>query len=76
MKIHREEALEHARSASQVWVAKGRKLLKFDLENQVSDEDLAKAILGRSGTLRAPAFRAGNIFVVGYHLEGYTEIFG
>jgi len=33
-------------------------------------------MLGRSGTLRAPAFHAGDIFVVGFHAEGYQEIFG
>jgi hypothetical protein len=33
-------------------------------------------ILGRSGTLRAPAMRVDDVFVVGFHAEGYTEIFG
>ncbi len=76
MKIHQEEALKHARAASHVWVSKGKKLLKFDLSTGTSDEEICKAILGRSGTLRAPAFQVGNIFVVGFHAEGYEEIFG
>ena len=59
-----------------MWVSKGKKLLKFDLNQGASDEELSKVILGRSGTLRAPAFRVGDIFVVGYHEDGYTEIFG
>ncbi len=59
-----------------MWVSKGKKLLKFDLGQGASDEELSKVILGRSGTLRAPAFRVGDIFVVGYHEDGYTEIFG
>ncbi len=41
IKIHREEALQHARDAEQVWVAKGKKLLRFDLSGDVTDEELA-----------------------------------
>lgn len=33
-------------------------------------------ILGRSGTLRAPAIRTGDTFIVGFHAEGYAELFG
>ena len=76
MKIPRDEALAEARKAGHVWASKGRKLLKFDLSGDVSDDELAKAILGRSGTLRAPAFRTGDTFVVGFHVDGYTELFG
>ena len=76
MKIHRDEALAHAREAQKVWVSKGKKLLKFDLAAGATDDELAKVILGRSGTLRAPAFRVAEVFVVGFHAEGYAEIFG
>jgi hypothetical protein len=41
-----------------------------------TDDELCSAILGRSGTLRAPAMRVGEIFVVGFHPEGYAEVFG
>ena len=75
MKIHRDEALSRAREAQQVWVAKGKKLLKFELDQGATDDELAKVILGRSGTLRAPAFHAGDVFVVGFHPEGYAELF-
>jgi hypothetical protein len=76
VKFHREEALALAREAKTVWVSKGKKLLQFDLGQDVSDDALAKVILGRSGTLRAPAIRVGDTFIVGYHLEGYTRLFG
>ena len=76
IKIPRDEALAHARKAKKVWASKGRKLLKFDLSTGTSDDELAKVILGRSGTLRAPAFLAGDVFVVGFHAEGYAELFG
>ena len=76
MKIPRDEALTHARKAKQVWVSKGKKLLKFDLATGTTDDELAAVILGRSGTLRAPAFLTGDTFVVGFNVEGYTELFG
>ena len=57
-------------------VSKGKKLLRFDLRNGASDDELASLILGRSGTLRAPAIRIGKTFVVGFHADGYTEVFG
>ena len=58
-----------------VLVAKGKKLLRFQPGTSNADE-LAGAILGRSGTLRAPAIRAGNTFLVGFHAEAYGEVFG
>jgi len=76
IKIHREEALELARSAEAVWVTKGKKLIQFDPASGTSDDDIASLILGRSGTLRAPAFRAGRVFMVGYSEEAYTALFG
>jgi len=75
IKIHKDEALSLARQAKQVWVAKGKKLLRFDLAAGTTDEELEKTILGRSGTLRAPAFRVDDTFVVGFHAEGYAELF-
>ncbi len=61
--------------AETVLVAKGKKLLRFDVKTADADE-LAGVILGRSGTLRAPAIRVGKTFVVGYHADGYGEVFG
>ena len=76
VKIHRDEALALAREAQQVCVAKGKKWLKYDAAEGATDDELCRAILGRSGTLRAPAMRVGEIFVVGFHPEGYAEVFG
>ena len=58
-----------------MWASKGKKLLRFSLKEDVSDDELAKAVLGRSGTLRAPAMQVGKTFVVGFHTEGYEELF-
>jgi hypothetical protein len=51
-----------------LYVAKGRKTLHFDLKNdRPPDDEILAAILGRSGTLRAPALRSGSTLVVGYN---------
>ena len=76
IKFHRDEALALARQGRYVWASKGRRMLRFDLEEAVDDDALARAILGRSGTLRAPAFRVGEVFLVGFHQDTYEELFG
>ena len=76
IKFHREESLKLLRQADTVLVAKGKRLLRFTLADGVEDDELAKVALGRSGTLRAPAIRIGKNFIVGFHAEGYEELFG
>jgi hypothetical protein len=56
-----------------LYVAKGRKTLHFDLKkDRPGDEEILAVILGRSGTLRAPALRRGSTFIVGYN-DGILE---
>jgi len=76
VKIHRDEALSFARKAKTIWVTKGKKLIQFDPSTAASDDEIAKLILGRSGTLRAPAFHVGDTFMVGYSEDAYTALFG
>jgi arsenate reductase-like glutaredoxin family protein len=76
VKFQRDEALDLARACSTIIVAKGKKSLRFDASNSVTDDELAAVILGRSGTLRAPAIRIGQTFVVGFHAEEYEALFG
>ena len=74
-KYDRSEALELIGTADTVLVAKGKKLLRFDNPSGSNADELAGVILGRSGTLRAPAIRVGGTFLVGYHAEAYTDVF-
>ena len=70
-------ALELLEGVRTLKVAKGRKILTFDLENdRPGDEEILAEILGRSGTLRAPALRAGDTFMVGYNDDILAEVFG
>ena len=75
IKLHREDALAQARKADEVWVTKGKKLFQFRWDDGATDDEVAALILGRSGTLRAPAFQAGSVFMVGYSEEAYTALF-
>jgi len=53
-----------------IYVAKGKKVLHLDLTaERPSDDELLGLLLGRSGKLRAPAIRTGTRFVVGYNPE-------
>ena len=75
VKFQRNDALAIARAANTVLVAKGKKLQRFNLSEGVSDDELAATILGRSGTLRAPAIRVGSTLLVGFNEGAYGEIF-
>ena len=68
-----EEALQMVREAQKVWVAKGKKLLEFDMQRAPpSDDELLKAIIGPSGNLRAPVIRRGKKMFIGFHAEVYA----
>ncbi|MFT4647445.1 MAG: arsenate reductase-like glutaredoxin family protein [Glaciecola sp.] len=57
-------------------VAKGKKILRFDLAGDPEPEELHKAMLGPSGNLRAPTIKVGKQMLVGFHEEAYAEVFG
>ena len=57
-------------NATELFVAKGKRVLRFDLRTQrPPDEELLGLLLGRSGKLRAPALRCGTRLVVGYNQD-------
>ena len=56
-------------------MTKGKRLIQFDPASQATDDELAALILGRSGTLRAPAFRAGRVLMVGFSADAYEALF-
>ena len=62
------DALALLEDATELFVAQGQRVLRFDLVAQrPSDEELLQLLLGRSGKLRAPAFRCGTRLIVGYN---------
>ena len=69
-----KEALDIAKNASEVLVARGKKLIRYDITSgTVKDGEILSTILGRSGTLRAPTIRVGKRVVVGFHPDAYIE---
>ena len=51
-----------------LYVAKGKKTVHFDMANaRPPDDEILSLIMGRSGKLRAPAIRKGSILVVGFN---------
>jgi len=67
-------ALALLEGVTDLYVAKGKKTVHFDLRRaRPSDEEILEHILGRSGTLRAPAIRKGKAFIVGFNPDILTE---
>jgi len=63
------------KSASVIRTGKGK---KTNVWNPSSDEkeEILKDVIGPSGNLRAPAWRIGTEFIVGFNPELYEEMFG
>ena len=73
----RDEALALARTADRVIVAKGKKVVAFDMKKEPPDDDtLAAHLLGPTGNLRAPTLRRGKTLLVGFNEEAYREVLG
>ena len=62
-------------SASLIRTGKGKKRQEW---NPASDDKaiILKDVIGPSGNLRAPTWKIGNDFIVGFNLELYEEVFG
>ena len=77
IKYARTEALEIAGRAERIVAARGKKVMTFEPAASQNDEAaMAKAILGPTGNLRAPAIRVGDALVVGFNAEMYASVFG
>jgi arsenate reductase-like glutaredoxin family protein len=73
----RAAALDLARSADTVVVARGKKMVTFDMKKTPpDDETLAAHLLGPTGNLRAPTIRMGKTLLVGFGEDAYREILG
>jgi arsenate reductase-like glutaredoxin family protein len=70
-------ALELARQASRVVVAKGKKVLDFDMKRDPpDDETLLAHIIGPSGKLRAPVIRRGSTLLIGFAEDEFAKVLG
>ena len=63
-----------ARSADKIVVAKGKKVVTFDMKKDPPDDaTLAAYLLGPTGNLRAPTIRRGKVLLVGFSNEAYRQ---
>ena len=53
----------------------GRKVSEFSGDS-LSSDDAVKAMLGRTGNLRAPTARVGATVLVGFNEDVYSSVFG
>jgi hypothetical protein len=71
----RAEALALARSAKVIHIAKGKKIVSFDMAKDAPDDDTLLAhMLGPTGNLRAPTIKKGKTLYVGFNEDGYREL--
>lgn len=76
-KLGEEDALELARAASKVIVAKGKKVVSFDMrKDKPEDAELLNHMLGPTGNLRAPTVRKGKTLLVGFNEGEYDVALG
>jgi hypothetical protein len=71
----RDAAVALARSAERVVVARGKKVVEFDMKKAPPDDDtLASHLLGPTGNLKAPTLRIGNTLLVGFGEDAYRRM--
>ncbi|MBA63874.1 MAG: hypothetical protein CMJ76_16085 [Planctomycetaceae bacterium] len=72
-----EKAISLLDGATHLYAAKGKNMLRLNLEEQIADEDtIARFMLGPTGNLRAPTMIINNIVLVGFNQELYDEVLG
>jgi len=70
-------ALALLKGIDELFVAKGKKVVHFDLKKaRPDDETLLAHLLGPTGNLRAPTIRRGKKLAVGFEEAMYQQVFG
>jgi arsenate reductase-like glutaredoxin family protein len=69
------EALALAKTARVIHVARGKKLVTFDMRKDAPDDaTLLAHLLGPTGNLRAPTIKKGKTLYVGFNEEAYQAL--
>ena len=71
-RIDETAAWQLLKDAGSIAIAKGKKVHNFTLATTGKNEILKHA-MGPSGNLRAPTYRAGDQFVIGFNAELYED---
>jgi len=71
----RADALALAKTASVIHVAKGKKIVTFNMAKDAPDDDtLIAHLLGPTGNLRAPTIQKGKTLYVGFNEDAYRNL--
>lgn len=73
-KFDLDAAWELLKNAQSITTARGKKIERWNPQSD-DKETILKKVMGPSGNLRAPTFRLGNDFFVGFNPELYQEHF-
>ncbi len=73
-KFDRSEAEQILGKVSHVTLTRGTRVLEFDLGRAEQKDEALNLVLGRAGTLRAPALRVGNHLYVGFPKGGFAGL--
>lgn len=73
--IKADAAWDIFKDMSSLYVGRGKKTVTYT-PNADSRDEILKISLGRTGNLRAPALRVGNLMYVGYNDAMYEELTG
>lgn len=66
-------AWDQITSSKEIYIGKGKKVVKFAPSEENKDEIL-QAAMGRSGNLRAPTIKTGTKMYIGYNDEMYQHL--
>ncbi|HEV8059217.1 MAG TPA: ArsC family (seleno)protein [Gemmataceae bacterium] len=72
-----KQALALAKQATKIIVAKGQKVVTFDMKrNPPDDTTLLAHLIGPTGNLRAPAILKGKTLLIGFNEDAYRDGLG
>lgn len=71
-----DDALSLIASSKDLYVAKGKKVVHFDLSKgkRPDDEEILSHIMGPTGNLRAPTLKVGSAVLVGFEENMYSDV--
>jgi len=71
--IGAEEVWERLQAAEKVVIGRGQKAQAY-VPDAASKDAIISEALGRTGNLRAPTLKIGNIYYIGYNEAMYKEL--
>jgi arsenate reductase-like glutaredoxin family protein len=75
VKLGKREVAAILRSTGKIHAMKGTKLVSFDLKRDPPvEKELYEALLGPTGSLRAPAIRTGKTLIVGFNEDSWKKL--